>query len=489
MNSQNGLQVTRLIEHGFQKIVGLDINASGKTLVILKGPNESGKTSALRGLISALGGSRVDPEKPIMEGRTRASVTVTLSDRDGDKWMIEASWTPKSRSVTVRSINAAGELSAPIKEPQTILSRLIGSLSFNPLAFMTSKPTEQLRMLIDAAGMGEPYKQNRAERERIMEQRRLAKAALQSAETQLRETPDPCPGTKLKETTTEDLTRRLREIDEANQQIDQRQAKIDAFCRETSTLRGREDALKDEIARLQSSLAELQMRISDRAAKEEAAIKELNKAQRIDSTALTAEISRFNELNRQAKQQEQNAAIRAKHQELIFKCDRLDDEIKKCDAGLRSMLEVSSIGKHVPGLTVAADSDEILHDGIPLSQASGMRQLEVSTVIGMAANPKLKVFCIDEGDRLDKGSLDRLAAIAANNGYQIWMTCVYAGEANDESLIINMQDGTSTDAMPTALPPDAPKSTEGLEDMLNGTDKKIKTNSAKTGPAFSIEEL
>ena len=84
----------------------------------------------------------------------------------------------------------------------------------------------------------------------------------------------------------------------------------------------------------------------------------------------------------------------------------------------------------------------LFHNDLPLSQASGMRQLLLSTRIAMAANPKLKVICIDEGDRLDQEAVEKLESLARAAGYQVWMTGVYVEPENAE--VVEMRDGKAT---------------------------------------------
>jgi DNA repair exonuclease SbcCD ATPase subunit len=63
----------------------------------------------------------------------------------------------------------------------------------------------------------------------------------------------------------------------------------------------------------------------------------------------------------------------------------------------------------------------ITYDGLPFDQASDAEQLRVSAAIAMAGNPKLKVIRIRDGSLLDEDSLQMLANMARERGYQVWI--------------------------------------------------------------------
>ena len=73
----------------------------------------------------------------------------------------------------------------------------------------------------------------------------------------------------------------------------------------------------------------------------------------------------------------------------------------------------------VPGLSLG--DGEVLHDGIPLDQASQAEKIRISVAIAMAANPKLKVLCVRDGSLLDRDSWRVLAEMVASQDYQCWI--------------------------------------------------------------------
>ena len=94
----------------------------------------------------------------------------------------------------------------------------------------------------------------------------------------------------------------------------------------------------------------------------------------------------------------------------------------------------------VPGLVF--NGKEFMHDGHPVEQMSGMRKLEISTLLGMAENPRLKAMVIDEGDQLDDAAVRRLAEIALERKYVVFMTAIRAGDPDDPNQkIIPIREG------------------------------------------------
>ena len=64
-SKSGGLRVSRLQAVDFMRIEEIDLKTTGKALVILRGPNEAGKTSGMDALKATLAGARAMPEEPV----------------------------------------------------------------------------------------------------------------------------------------------------------------------------------------------------------------------------------------------------------------------------------------------------------------------------------------------------------------------------------------------------------------------------------------
>jgi outer membrane murein-binding lipoprotein Lpp len=79
----------------------------------------------------------------------------------------------------------------------------------------------------------------------------------------------------------------------------------------------------------------------------------------------------------------------------------------------------------------------VTYSGIPFKQASGSQTLKVSTAIGMALNPRLRVMLIDGAESLDSTQMGIISEMAKKQDYQLWLTSV----SEDEKIGIYIEDG------------------------------------------------
>jgi hypothetical protein len=91
-----------------------------------------------------------------------------------------------------------------------------------------------------------------------------------------------------------------------------------------------------------------------------------------------------------------------------------------------------------------------------------MRRLELSCLIGMAANPTLRVMTIDEGDQLDDAAIARLQEIATANDYQVWLTGIRVpGQTTDTLFVADLADGhVAGNTTPPSETPETPTPTK-----------------------------
>lgn len=448
------LHISRLIETDWMRVRVTDISPGDRSIVVLRGPNEAGKTSALRGIIAALGGKGFDPDAPIRAGQESAQVQITLADSIANRLRLTATWTPKNRYLTVYQLSDDGEIKLPA--PQKLLDQLLGALTFDPLRFQRSKPTEQLAMLMQAIGQAKAYEQLQARRKSFYDERTIANRMLKDAKTRAAATPDPSPDEDLTERPATEVNTFLAQVRVQQQQADEYAAKLRAHEQETARLEQQQQSMGEELARLEARIQELKRAIADGAQvirdrkQKEAAAHQRYAAlvAAIPGTdAASAKLAELQQHNTRVAQQRQARQLREAVQKHERESERLTAAITSIDNEIRDLVARSELGQRVPGLVVDPEG-QILHNGVPISQASGMRQLELSCLIGMAMSPQVRVMCIDEGDRLDPESLKRLTEIAKQYNYQFWMTAVYAGDNNGNGNgqhIVPVQDGVALD--------------------------------------------
>ncbi|MBU2110832.1 MAG: ATP-binding protein, partial [Actinobacteria bacterium] len=137
------LRVVKLTAENIKRISAVEITPTGDVIVI-GGKNGAGKSSVLDSIAYALGGQKLVAAQPVRRGQEKGRVRVDLGD-----------------IVVTRSFTATGggQLVVSDKDgkrqtsPQAILDRLVGRLSFDPLAFATMDPAKQRDTLREIAGL------------------------------------------------------------------------------------------------------------------------------------------------------------------------------------------------------------------------------------------------------------------------------------------------------------------------------------------------
>lgn len=458
------LRVTHLIARDFKRIEAIDVCPGGKTLVLLTGLNENGKTSVLDALISALGGKSLSPDMPVRRGADESRITLEIGDKDGKpKYRIVRDF-DKDGGDSIKLYDTSEEddktPAVRLGKPQTILDALVDDVSFNPLAFAAAKPAEQMEMLLAAAGLREQFEKAQARKATLADERRDLNRKAQELAGKLKGRP-ALPEKVPEPIHVDEVTKRIEAIREHNEQYDRLQASLGEVYTDEQINADVDAQIKEKneaITQRKKLIADLQEAIgliegdvaaltANRATALEAAKELRAKRQkaiedhgpRKSADAVQAELEKAREQNLLAAECK---ATRA----LMNQASSIEEEIKSVQVGIEAidestveMLNGSSVGKNVPGLAIV--NGEIMHNNVPFSQASGMRKLELSALIGMAANPALRIMCLDECDKMDDVSLARLVEMAKERQYQLWATAVRVTSDGDDQLVLSVKNG------------------------------------------------
>lgn len=443
--AESSLRVTRLETRDFKRIEALDVCPGRKSLIVLRGPNEAGKTSAIDSLVATVGGKGRSPEVPIRRGAEAATVTLELSDALRPRYQVTASWQGERRWLTVKAVNEDGTL-AKLSAGQTLLDSLVSDVSFDPLAFAKADKREQVRLLYAAVGKLADYEAAQLRRKGLYDKRTEINARVRQAEAGLAACPDPAPGQTLRATSDTELGGQLADAQTHNAHRDRLSQAAMEDDRTADRCQQQIDQIEQTIAALRKDKAQAEAG----AAAHRSQLAALPPA--VDTATITAHVQQVREASARAEQQ-------AKHRQKLIDAraarsdaEALTHRIESVDGELVQMLEQSAIGQAVPGLAVVAG--EVTHNGLPLSQASGMRRLETSCLVGMAASPSLRVLCVDEGDQLDDASITRLIELAKARDYSVWMTAIRAGDqANPDTHIVDIAAGRQAGGIGPAVTP------------------------------------
>ena len=385
---------------------------------------------------------------PIRKGEQTARVTLDLGDvvvtrewarKDSPDGANSAEHVPPT-TTRIRVENADG---ARFPSPQKMLDGLLGSLTFDPLAFSRASDREQVEMLSGLCGvdMEEVEKAHKADFDERRDWNRSAKS-LRSAAEQI-DVPD---GTPDEAVSVADILGRLRSAEAANREREGARRELEQEERHAKRLiDGADEDMRSaaercsEMVKQADTLQKQATEMRDRAAAaarvaDERASQARQRGEKLqsdlaavspvepdtDTSALQAEASEAELRNADVAQGQRKRAglLEAAGAEKSAKA--LTAKMEKRRADTRDAIAKAKLP--VDGLAVA-DGRVMLGD-LPFEVASDAERLRVSCAIAMRGDAKLRVLRVRDGSRLDPDSLELLRATAEAADYQVWVEMV-----------------------------------------------------------------
>jgi len=408
------LTIKRLSIRDVLRVSVVEITPDGH-VVTLGGKNGAGKSSVLNAIEMALSGLRAVPPKPVRQGADQGRVVVDLGDI-----IVERTFTASGSDLVVKAKDGAR-----YPKPQAMLDALFASVAFDPLAFARMEPAAQAETLRRVLGLN--LSALDADRQLAFDQRtevnRDGKAAKARLDAAVRH--EDAPGSLVDPgILATELERRLgvQRSNEATRQA----ARAFADAR---------DIHKANVARLENELEKARRAFA--AATETALIAERDAESLVDPNVAEIRASL-------AAAEDDNAKVRANtaHAALSAEVDALRERSKALSGRLDDIAaaraaRIAAVPFPVPGLSFAEDSTVTLN-GLPFEQASTAEQLRVSVALGVASNPRLRVFFVRDGSLLDADNLRLVAELAREAGAQVWLED--ARSTDPKAIIIS--DGT-----------------------------------------------
>jgi hypothetical protein len=406
------MKIIKLQAENFKRLRAVEIEPDG-SLVVINGQNGAGKSSVLDAIEAGLGGKRSIPGVPIRKGKKRAKVVIELEDMT-----ITCKFTSKGSSITV-----VAKSGASFKSPQTMLDRLVGTLSFDPLGFSRQDAKTQQETLRGIVGLN--FAEHDMKRNGIYQERRDVNRDVKRVEAHLDQLPHnddaPAEGVSVSGLLAE-VTRRR----EHNGDVAYQQEKLDV-C-----VANRDSAAKD-VGRLEGELAEVRAALVRFEKAEADQRTHAGGLQEQPTDEIEAQIAGAEEANRKRTQNAEHARVSDDLATATSKATSLTDQIDELDAAKAKTIHDAEFP--VEGL--GFDEDGVTFEGLPLSQASGAERLKVSVAIGMKLNPDLRVLLIRDGSLLDGDNLTVLQEMATDDDFQIWLERV----GDDGEIGILIEDG------------------------------------------------
>lgn len=442
--------ILELVAENLKKLRVVQIGTDGKRLIQITGRNGAGKSSVLDAIWFALKGQKMLPaNKATMVRRGAEKMRVELKiDGENQAYTITRTLGTEGNPPTLSIVPAVHRDVA--KTPQEYLDDLFGALTFDPLEFVRMSREDQIAELKKTAKVDLDFDDFAAKDEADFIERGKVNREVKLLDGQIAgmRVLEGLPKEKLD---TEAIVTQLNEAAEANRQAQEIfKARQDLgviaanIGLEKMSIRRRIDQKETDLAKLEKlleqqrgELAEFKNLEEDTSRRHKDAEKLFQEAPAgipVDVMALTAELRSAESTNRAIDQRATFEILKADRAEKQRKSDHLTRTMEQRAEKKREALAKAQIP--VPGLTF--DEREVKFNGIPLENLGEGEQIRISTLIGMAANPKLRVLCIRHGEALDEDGLKLLAEMAAEHDFQIWMARV----DSSGKVGIVMEDGS-----------------------------------------------
>jgi DNA repair ATPase RecN len=399
------MRIVKLQAENIKRLTAIDITPDG-TLQVIAGRNGAGKTSVLDAIWLALGGAdaRKDTIRPVRDGADEAHVRVDLGDL-----IVTRTFTAAGKT----TLTVAARDGARYPSPQTMLDRLVGELSFDPLAFAQLDPRTQVTQLLELIDL--PFDIDELNRNRAVAY--AERTNIGRDVTRVKHQLDAMPEVDV-DVQPVNVSELLADLEEAQAAVRARKQADATVGIAEARVAHAEQAAIDLEQQLTEALAVVER---DRAALE-TVTGERNTTHRIHASApdvdtVKASIAAADTTNDQVRARESRDYVageldgyRARYQELTDEIDALDESKR---AGLAAA--------NFPVDDLGFDDTGVTYRGIPFRQCSGAERLRVSLAIAMALNPRLRVIRITDGSLLDTANMALVAEMAAGHDYQVWI--------------------------------------------------------------------
>lgn len=406
------MKIVQLTAENVKKLKVVDITPA-EDLVQITGKNGSGKSSVLDSIWWALGGTSNIQSQPIRQGAESARIRLNLGEI-----IVTRRFSDKGSTLTVE--NGEG---AKYSSPQKMLDELIGELSFDPLAFSNMDPKKQYDELkriakieIDLDAIDAANKSDYEKRTAFNRDAKNYEVQAQGIAVQIADDAQPVDTTSL--------MNEMQRAADHNSEIDVRTERRSQVAEGIRTMKGKEAALTAELAKLQTQIAEDEIRLANAEPL----------PAKIDVAQLRAQID-------QAESVKAEIQKRDNKKQYIAKAKQAQDEAEKLTRLMKAREDQKAIAlqnAQMPIPNLGLNEGKVVLNGIPFEQSSSAEQLRTSVAIAMAANPKLRVIRIKDGSLLDDDGLRMIAEMARDKDYQVWIERV----DSSGKIGIVMEDGS-----------------------------------------------
>ena len=415
------MKVLKLTANNFKKISVVEITPDGN-VVLITGKNEAGKSSVMDSLEAALRGGRCLPKDPIKTGEHRAKIEAELGETIPE-YKVTRKFLGANSTLKVENLNLAGT-KCEVKSPQAFLDKIVGDISFDPLAFMKQTPAEQRNKIMEFLGLNLDEFDNK-----IASLKQVRSDTRKEKEKKLHEADSIVftPGLPAEEQGCDSLLAELQTIRKQNE-YNQKRTIEDALNRQKL------QTVSRDIVAARKAIEDWTERL-DALDNTEREIHLLLKIipPPLDTAEIERKIATLNDTNEAIRRNNRKKSAMVDFEIHTEAYRELGDTIKITET--RKAQKMAEAVMPIEGLSIR--SDGLAYGNLPLEQVNDAKKLEICVAIAMAMNPELKVLRIS-GNDLDSKNLAVIGKLVADKDYQVWVEKV----TDENTMGFYLEDGS-----------------------------------------------
>jgi predicted ATP-binding protein involved in virulence len=454
------MRCTLIYAKNFAALDQVSIAPGERNVVKVAGMNRQGKSSLMNAFSAALGGAKEEPDEPVRRGKKKAEIVVRLEDKELEE-QLEVKKRFRTDGKKTTSSLEVRDKSGKLSSPQAILDKLVGKRFLDPLQFTRLSEKQQREVLLDCVDLSIDLNEHAKQRKEAFQNRADANRDVKRLKTELAATPAPkklpdhaSPDellAKLEQLTEQDQAKvtaqhnlqtmladakqKKASISQAEQLLEQEKAELKSIIDlHEVALRDQQVAIEDAEERIKAREKAYEKFVKDgKAARAKAEkLAEVDLSEEIESTkeAIKEATSSNAERAKLNAQKESHDRIAKSLKEAEKEAEAYNAEIEELDD--KQVTALAEANMPIDNLDI--DEERVLYNDIPLSQASGAEQLQVSLAIAASLSPRLRDIWVKDGALLDESSMDLVQKFAEDNDLCIWLERV--GESDDDCIII-----------------------------------------------------
>jgi len=397
------MRIIELHADNVKRLTAIDLTPA-EHVQIIGGNNAAGKSSVLDAIWLALGGAAASRAitQPVRAGQDTASVRLDLGE-----YIVTRTWKGAKSTLVVSTPDGARHQS-----PQTILDGLLGSLTFDPLAFTRMNPNAQRAALLDLVAVPIDLDALEHQRETAYVARTEASRYVRSLEGALFAMGAVEASVPDQEVSAADLLAQVRSAEQHNR--DRRSAEAELM------------EYQQTVARLEQDLRYARNALED--TKDE--LETMTPA--IDLEPLNLQVADAEETNAAVRR---NHSIRATQHDLGNARTAVEDYTLRLNALAQTKADaLAAVQFPVDGL--GFDTTGVTYNGLPFSSASSAEQIRVSLGMAMAGAPAIRVIRVMDGSLLDAEGMAAVLEMARAHDFQVWVERVGNQDRDQGAVII-----------------------------------------------------